>query len=47
MRAERQGMGATAPSTTRASLTTPPSALTTMAAETSGQSKAARSRISR
>ena len=44
--AERQGIGATCPSTTRASRTSPPEALIAIAADTSGQSNAARSRTS-
>jgi len=38
---ERQGIGATWPSTTRASVTTPPSTVSATAADTSGQSKPA------
>ena len=44
--AERHGIVATWPRTTRASFTTPPSTLRATAAATSGQSKAARSRTS-
>ena len=43
---DRQGMGATAPSTMRASFTRPPSRRTDAAIETSGRSKACRSRTS-